>query len=82
MNNTKARSEEIQAAARALLVARGVDITQQVARPLVKALAEQTGCHIDTAKRHVAAAIRRARGEQARAWGGARPGAGRPKATA
>ena len=82
MNNTRERSAAIQAAARALLAARGVDVTKQVDyRPLAKELSEQTECHYDTAKRHIGTAVRRARGEAsaARGWGGAREGAGRPK---
>ena len=81
MNNTKARSIEIQTAARALLVERAVDITQRVDyAPLIKELVARVGCHPDTAKRHVGTAARRARGEEsALRWGGARAGAGRPR---
>lgn len=78
--NTRERSNELQAAARALIQARGVDITRQVAiRPLAQILATEAGCHYDTAKRHIAKAVRLARGEHSAAWGGARPGSGRPK---
>ena len=83
MNNTRARSEEIQSAARALLAERAVDITQQVdVRTLAKELAAQANCHYDTARRHIATAVRRARGGQLPngTWGGKRDGAGRPKA--
>lgn len=81
MNNTRERSDAIQTTARALLEARAIDITKQVdIAALVPALVEQTDCHPDTAKRHIAKAVRRARGEAAANWGGARPGAGRPKA--
>lgn len=78
--NTKARSDAIQAAARTLLIERQIDIKQQVAfRPLAQELAKRVDCHYDTAKRHVAAAVRRARGELAAQWGGAREGAGYPR---
>ena len=80
MNNTRERSDAIQTAARALLEARAVDITKQVdIAALVPALVEQTQCHADTAKRHIAKAVRRARGEAAATWGGARPGSGTRK---
>jgi hypothetical protein len=78
--NTKERSDAIQAAARALLVEREIDIKQQVLfRPLAQELVKRADCHYDTAKRHIAKAVRRARGEMAAQWGGAREGAGRPK---
>lgn len=82
MTNTKARSEELRAAARALITARGIDVRQQVAiLPLAKQLRVETGCDISTAKKHVTLAVMHARGliSEAR-WGGVRPGAGRPKA--
>ena len=80
MNNTRERSDHFQAAARALLVARGIDITRQVdIRALAIDLAATEGCHLDTAKRHVAKAVRRSRGELSADWGGVRPGAVRPK---
>lgn len=78
--NTKARSEELQEAARTLLVTHEVDVNNQVALlPLAKDLMRLTGCEISTAKRHIAKAVRRARGVLSDAqWGGSRPGAGRP----
>lgn len=81
--NTKARAEEIQEAAKTILVTHDIDVTKQVALlPLAKELMQQTGCEISTAKRHVAKAVRRARGVLSEArWGGARPGAGRPTQT-
>ena len=80
MSNTKTRSKEIRDAARALLVARSVDVNEQVhILSLAKDLKTQTGCDISTAKKHVLMAVLHARGliSEAR-WGGARPGAGRP----
>lgn len=77
--NTKARSEEIQAAARALLVEYSVPLDERAPRMLLPLLMERTGCGVDAAKRHIAKAQRVARGEYAHAkWGGPRPGAGRP----
>lgn len=75
--NNKARSDAIQHAARALLAASQADITQQVdLSPLAAMLVQQTGCHPDTAKRHIARAVRLARGEGThdRTWGGVRRG--------
>lgn len=75
----KRRSIEIQAAARALLLAHGWQPDQQVPyRELAPVLMAQVGCAIDTAKRNMVKAGRVLRGEQAAQWGGARPGAGRP----
>lgn len=79
--NTRARSQAIQDAARALLVERQINITQRVdIRALAKDFSAAFGCHYDTAKRHLAQAVRLARGEAPRAtdWGGQREGAGRP----
>lgn len=79
--NTKARSLEIQAAARALLLAHGWKPEEQVPyRELAPALMEQVGCAVDTAKRNLVKAGRILRGEEAAQWGGTRPGAGRPRA--
>lgn len=79
--NTKARSLALQNAAKQLIEEQRVDVTQQVVfLPLAKLLMAQEHCGIDTAKRHIATAVRRARGELSYAqWGGYRPGAGRPK---
>lgn len=78
-NNTRARSAEIANAARALLIEYGAALDQPVPfAEFVPQLVERTGCHADTAKRHLAKAARQLRGEEAAAWGGARPGAGRP----
>ena len=90
-NNTKARHEEIYTAACSALEQVGgvvaVDQLDQlerlpILRSLYKTVVSETNCHIDTAKKNVAKALRRARyGEMVkRGWGGNRPGAGRPKA--
>ena len=80
MTNTRSYSQSLAAAASQLLAASGADITKPVpVLPLAKQMAEATGCHITTAKSHIARAIRRARHEPDPTWGGTRPGAGRPK---
>jgi hypothetical protein len=85
--NTRARSEALQQAARALIERRGLDVTvANVPRPWANEFAEQHGCTIETARRHLAKAGRRMRHdasvEAERQWGGIRPGAGRPKKVA
>lgn len=95
--NTRTRHEEIYAAAvSALETAGGVVAVDQldqlerlpVLRKLYKQVTDETNCHIDTAKKNVAKAMRKARyGEMKKShpelvegrWGGERPGAGRPK---
>lgn len=79
--NTKERNEELRAEAAKILEASGADVNQAVEiLPLAKLLAALAGCHIDTAKTHMARAVRLARGKMVkeREWGGTRPGAGRP----
>jgi hypothetical protein len=52
-----------------------IDITQPLGKnllPLAKIVAQQTSCHIDTAKRNIAKAARIARGEIVGQWGGSR----------
>jgi hypothetical protein len=80
MNNTKTRSAEIYAAAVAALAESGADITDAVSiLPIARTVAARTGCHVYTAKRHAAKAVRRARGELvASERGGSRPGSGAP----
>lgn len=88
-NNTKSRHQEIYTAAcSALEQVGGVVKVDQLPeseriitlRSLYKAVVDSSGCHIDTAKKNVAKAMRKARyGEMVKRWGGKRPGAGRPK---
>jgi hypothetical protein len=88
-NNNKARHEEIYTAAcSALEQVGGVTAVDQldqlerlpVLRSLYKTVVSETNCHIDTAKKNVAKALRRARyGVMQSHWGGTRPGAGYPK---
>lgn len=88
MPNTKARHQEIYNEAVKVLKTFGgvetVDALSQEARiPQLRKMArevkETTNCHIDSAKRNIAKAMRRARyGIMQERWGGKRPGAGRP----
>lgn len=79
--NSRGRVVELRAAAKALLIEQGVNVEEQVVvLPLAKILKERENCSIDAAKRHIARAVRLARGEISQErWGGYRPGAGRPK---
>lgn len=87
--NTKARHQEIYTAAVSALETVGgviaIDQLEQlerlaILRKLYKTVVDSTNCHIDTAKKNVAKAMRRARyGEMQKHWGGERPGAGYPK---
>lgn len=87
--NTKQRHEEIYAACTKILAKVGgvslVDSLQQeeriaLLRGMANNVAKTTDCHISTAKRNVAKALRRARYDIIKqSWGGHRPGAGRPK---
>jgi len=87
--NTKARSQEIYAAAASALEAVGgvvkVDQAPEMERYLVlrqmaDIVVSQTGCTLESARRNVAKAMRKARyGVMQERWGGTRPGAGRPK---
>jgi hypothetical protein len=78
--NNRERSDAIQAAARALLEERQVDIEQPVPyRELAPILVVRIKCDISTAKRHIVKAARIMRGELVASWGGKREGAGRPK---
>lgn len=79
--NNKERSSAIQAAARALLEERQIDIEQPVPyRELAPTLVARVKCDISTAKRHIVRAARIMRGEMVAQWGGKRDGAGRPPA--
>jgi len=78
--NTRERTAALQDAARAFLEARGVNIAEAVPiKALAPAFARAQACHLDTAKRHLAKAVRRMRGELVASWGGPRDGAGRPR---
>lgn len=73
--NTRARSEELRTAARALLIEQQIDVKEHVnIPPLAKLLAERETCHYTTAKLKIAQAIRLARGDisEGRGWGGPR----------
>lgn len=77
---SKDRVNALQQAARSLLEERQIDVWQPYDfRRLAYDLSVANECHIETAKRHLARAARRMRGEQVPARGGPRPGAGRPR---
>ncbi len=88
MTNTKARHLEIYNASVQVLDKAGeVEIfdalPQDERLPKLHAMAKEvvklTDCEISSAKRNIAKALRRARyGIMKEAWGGSRPGAGRP----
>lgn len=77
---SKERVDALQQAARNLLEERQIDIWHPYGfRGLTVEFARANECHVETAKRHLARAARRMRGEQVPPRGGPRPGAGRPR---
>ena len=81
MNNTKARSTELAAAARTIAARHPEQILAGgKLLPLAKEMMDATGCSVDTAKRHIAKQLRLLRGELMKAdnRGGKRDGAGYP----
>jgi hypothetical protein len=81
-DSTKERSEKLQALAAKILAASGADVTQAVSiRPLAKLMETKCDAVYETCKRHIAKAVRRARGQVVAARGGYREGAGRPVKT-
>lgn len=77
--NKRERVAALAAAARAFLVERGHNLDTPVPlRQWAPEFAAAQQCHQDTAKRHLARAVRLLRGEAAVQWGGRRQGAGRP----
>jgi hypothetical protein len=92
--NTKERHLEIYNAAKEVLDNAGgvscIDSLPQkdripVLREMAKKIKDKTACHIDSAKRNLAKAMRRERyrliktREIKKTWGGPRKGSGRPK---
>jgi hypothetical protein len=87
--NSKARSQQIFIAAASKVEAVGgvvkVDQTPEsdrriLLRRMTETVVADTGCTMESARRNVAKAMRRARyGVMQERWGGTRPGAGRPK---
>lgn len=76
----KDRTDTLQAHARQMLIDSSFDVNQPAdLRTLAPIMAEQTGCHMETARRHLAKAARLLRGEHVATRGGKRDGAGRPK---
>jgi hypothetical protein len=78
-DSTKERSEKLQALAAEILAASGADVTHAVSiRPLAKLMETKCDAVYETCKRHIAKAVRRARGQVVASRGGLREGAGRP----
>jgi hypothetical protein len=82
--STKQYTLYLSATARQIVAESGIDIHRPVIRPVIRRLADTmhklTGAHPTTCKRHIARAIRLARGEMIEPrWGGPRPGSGRPR---
>ena len=78
-SSKKDRTDALQAHARQMLTERNFDVNQPAdLRTLAPLMVEQTGCHRETARRHLAKAARRLRGEYVAQRGGKRDGAGRP----
>lgn len=77
IDSTSDRSNALAALAEAILSERGIDVTTPTPHAtlleMYSELAEREGCHKETAKRHIARAMRRARGEIVKARGGYRP---------
>lgn len=81
-NATRARYDALQAAARAFIEGRGLDVTiTTVPRPWAVEFAAAQGCTLETARRHLARAARRLRNAASSEaqWGGHRTGAGLKK---
>ncbi len=77
-DSTKERSEQLQAQAARILAASGADVTKAVdIYSLAKLMEKKCDAHFETCKRHIAKAVRRARGEIVTQRGGFRDGAGR-----
>jgi hypothetical protein len=77
-NNTKQRSEQLQALAAKILAASGADVSKQVdIYSLAKVMQKKCDAHFETCKRHIAKAVRRSRFEYVAPRGGFRDGAGR-----
>lgn len=79
-SNTKERSLELAGVARTIAEQHPEHVTQGgKLLPLAKEMMDATDCSVDTAKRHIARALRLMRGELVRSeWGGKRDGAGFP----
>lgn len=75
----KERTTYLQTFAKQMLIDTNFDVWQPVDwRKLAPIMAEQAQCHPETARRHLAKAARRLRGEYVAQRGGQRDGAGFP----
>lgn len=74
------RSAQLATTARAIIEKDGVDHIRHGGKllPMARSMMTQTGCSVDTAKRHLAKQLRLIRGEIVAGRGGVREGAGRP----
>jgi len=80
IDNTNKRSKKLQSLAAEILAASGADVNGAVPiRLLAKSMTGQCDAVYETCKRHIAKAVRVARGHEFAARGGARAGAGRPR---
>ena len=74
------RKQQLAVAARAIIERQGMSHIYEGGklRPMALVMMGETGCSVDTAKRHLAKQLRLMRGEIVAQRGGAREGAGRP----
>ena len=81
-NNTRARSNELNALAAEIAARESIDpaIPPADNRVYITEIMERGNCHRETARAVWARYLRRAR-HPVNDWGGSRPGAGRKKAT-
>lgn len=82
MNNTKERNIQLATVARRIAEQHPEHVTEGgKLLPLAKEMMNETGCAVDTAKRHIVKQLRLMRGELMKQWGGARDGSGFPNET-
>ena len=73
------RTKQLEEFAKQMLIDNNFDINTPVdLKTLAPIMANEMGCHIETARRHLSKAARRLRGEDVASRGGKREGAGRP----
>lgn len=74
------RKQQLAIAARSIVERVGMNHIYEGGKllPMAKIMMGETGCSVDTAKRHLAKQLRLMRGEIVAERGGARDGAGRP----
>lgn len=74
------RQQQLAIVARTIVEREGQDHIYNGGKllPMARTMMTETGCSVDTAKRHLAKQLRLIRGEIVTSRGGAREGAGRP----